>query len=469
MALKLLFQEIDGTLTVDVASASPLLPIDLDTLTALQTLVNFGAGEWTYLRLSDGVVAEEVKVTDTTGNYLIVERGMSGSTPQAFAAVNTVVRTAFGVDALKDVVAESPVPVDFTVAGTGIAEVSRVDNDVNVHVDSPNFLGEDGVQVIGLWPNITIGLELGTAGCCPGEAVPGAGAGGVATLSISSEILSGSITGDVLNLALSTPVFTGAAGVVVTGEWPNFTITGPGVGGGSGTVTSVGAADGLTITGNPAVNPVLSITNTGVTPGIYGDIEFNARGQAVNIAVGFNPISDIVFVDDTALVSRIGGVANIALAAADVASPGVVALADSTAPLDSGDDSTAVTPALLAASLSTGAGGAAGTFTSEADATYTNVVSSTAVAVDIAAGESIAFIGEVVVLDSVAPLTPVAYGIAIFDSATAKRWGSKIITQSKQGIVGKMDGPFTGSVSIVTTALPGGSVLEGATLAAFKL
>lgn len=465
--LKQLFQEIQGTLAADISSTTTLIPVDLDTLTELQTVVNFSGGEWTYLLLFDGVVYEEVKVTDTTGEYLIVQRGTSGSTPQVFSSLSTTLSTSFGRDAINDVVAENPVPVDFTVSGSGLAEVERVANDVTVHVDSPNFTGSGGIKVLGQWPDVEFAIEIDSGGCCP-DVGGGEGATEI-TLAISSEILSGSYSGGVLSLALQTPVFNAVGGVVVTGEWPNFTIDTSLVGGGAGTVTGIAAGDGLTITGNPAINPTLSITNTGVVPGDYAGLVINARGQIDNVPVDFAPISEIVFADGAALVSRLAGVVTVTMAAADIGSAGMVALADPSAPVDPLDETSAVTPAMLASALGTDLGSAAGTDSGEPDASYTNIISNTAVAVDLAAGETALLIGEVVVLDGTTPLTPVAYGVAVFDAGSVKRYSSKILTQSKQVLLGYITGPLTSSLSITTTALPAGSALQGARLAVLKL
>ncbi len=462
-------QKIEGTLTADISNASPLIPIDIDTFALLQTEVNFPGGEWTYLVLFDEVNSEEVKVIDTTGNFLVVERGTSGSTPQAFSATNTTITNSFGPAAIADIVAGSPITSSLTVGGSGLAEVTQIANIATVHVDLPNFIGENGIAVVGTYPNISFALELDAAGCCPGEGTPGGGEAGAVTLAISSQILQGSVLANVISLSLQKPVFTGAGGVTITGDWPAYTITGPGIGGGgSGTVTSVAVGAGLSLTGSPTINPTISITNTGVLPGTYGGVIINARGQLEGVPAAWNPISNIVFVGGGALVSRVGDTANITLAQADVGSPGVVELADSGAPLNAADDSSAVTPALLAAALGGTGNAVAGASTGEGDGLYTNIVSSTAVSVNLAAGQKIIFIGEVSVTDNAAPLTPVAYGVGVFDAAGVKRYGSKIITQSKQAIVGFMSGPYVGTIAITTTAIPSGSTLQGATLAIFK-
>lgn len=464
--LKVLYTKIKGSLLADIAPTLTLLPVSLSVLSTVQTSVNFAGGEWTYLNLSNGVYSEEVKITGVSGAYLIAERGKSGSIPRAFSAMDTVVTDVLGVDGIKDTVAGTVSPSSVSVIGSGLAYVTNIGQQYNVHVDAPTFVGENGITVLGAWPNLRIAAELGLGGCSPGEGTGGAGTG-VSSLVIDSTILQGSIVGSILNLTLQTPIFAGAGGTAVTGTWPNFTITSAG-GGGSVGVSSVGVAAGLTLTGSPTSNPVLAITNTGVTPGDYSGFVVNARGQITQMPVGFNPISSIVM--PSATVSRVGGEITLAMHAADVGVPGIVALADETAALNPADASSAVSPALLHNVLNTTSGSsAAGTGTGEADATYTNPVTSTDLTLTLAAGEIAMLIGQVQVLNDSTPLTPVAFGISVFDAAGNRKYASKICTQSLQAIAGQIIGPFTGTLHIVTTALPSGSTLQSAHLAAIKL
>jgi hypothetical protein len=464
--LKVLYTHVRGTLLADIGSVLTLLPLDLATIALLDANVNFGAGEWTYLTLDNGVYSEEVKVIDISGSYAVVERGQSGSTPMAFSMMDTAVTDTIGTQAISDIIAQTPVVSDTTVTGAGLAIVEQTGDNYNVTVDAPSFEGIDGVEVLGSWPNIQFGLTIPPGGCCPGD-TPVAGAG-VDTLIIDSTILQGSIVGNVLNLSLAPITLTGTGGTAVTGTWPNFTIFSSTGGGGSG-VSSVAVGPGLSLTGNPAVNPTIAIANTGVTAGDYSGFVINARGQITAIPVGFNPISSIV-IPDGAVISRVGGVVTVTLDSADVGVRGLVALADESAPLDPLDVQTAVTPALLAAQLG-GASGSdvAGSGTGEADATYTNALSATAINLTLAAGERAILMGEVQVLDGTSPLAPVAYGVAVFDASANKKYATKICTQSSQSILGMITGPFTGILHIQTSALPGGSTLQSAHLAAIKI
>ncbi len=52
--LNMIFKTIEGTLTADISNASPLVPIDIDTLALLQTEVNFPGDERTRQTVTDG-------------------------------------------------------------------------------------------------------------------------------------------------------------------------------------------------------------------------------------------------------------------------------------------------------------------------------------------------------------------------------------------------------------------------------
>src|SRR5687768_5385688 len=118
--LKVLYTRLAGTLLADIASSLTLLPVDLATVATLQANVDFAAGEWTYLKLYNNAYSEEVKVTDISGSLLVVERWASGSTPMAFAALDTVITEVVGVDAITDIITDNPAPSETTVSGTGL-------------------------------------------------------------------------------------------------------------------------------------------------------------------------------------------------------------------------------------------------------------------------------------------------------------------------------------------------------------
>ena len=467
MAYKFVYQHIDGHLTADISSATVLLPLDATTLATLASNVNFALGAWTYITLDNGVYAEDVKVTGISSGYAVVTRAQSGSTAQNFSMTDTVVACRMNSAAVADIISATPSPSNVTVSGTGQAEVEKTGDNYNVHVEIPTFTGEGGIVIVGEWPLVTLALEAGACGCCGDGSGGGGGSGdGITEVEIESSILQGEVTDGVLTLGLTEPEFTGSDGVEVTGAWPNFNIGLPGGGGGGGgTVLSVGVGGGLSLTGNPNINPVLTITNTGVTAGDYAGLVINARGQVTAVPTGFAPISEINV--DVGTVTRVGIAANIVMDAADIGTAGVVPLADHAAPLNPADTSSAVTPALLATVLGSSSTISAGSSTGEADGLYTNALVSTQITVNIAAGEKLLILADVVVLNDTTPATPIEFGIAVFNTTGAALWKQKKVTQSQQTIVGILNGPLTANIGIATTAIPG-STVHAASLAGIK-
>jgi hypothetical protein len=465
MALKILYQRVQGSLRTDISAATTIIPIDSSTLATLQAQVNFAGGDWTYLTLINEIYSEEVKVTSIDGLNLVVQRARSGSTAQVFHVSDTDIVDHVGKDAIVDIITANPIPSELIFTGGGIASAVQTGDIVAVNVDAPVFTGTDGIAIVGNWPNLTFANEGGGEGCgCSGGG--GEGGDGVNQVIVTSAILQANVDGSILNLILPSPSFQGNGGVTISGSWATgYTISGGG-GGGTGTVVQVNNGTGLTLTGSPNTNPTLSITNTGVAPGTYGGFTINAQGQITSAAGGYNPISTITLANGgTATGSGTGY--TITLHSADVGVLGIVALADSSAPLNASDDSTAVTPKILAAAIAT----VGGTFTSggsslgEADGDYTNVISSSAITLTLAAGEKAIVIGEVVVVGT-APLTPAQYGVAVFNSGNVKQYGSKKISQSKQMAIYSVNGPVNFNISLVTTALATGESVTSSFLAA---
>lgn len=464
MSLTILYTKVNGTLTADISAASTLIPIDSDSLALLQSQVNFGGGDWTYLTLSNAIYSEEIKVIGTQSTYLSVIRAVSGSVAKTFAATDTEIVDHVGADAVKDIIAANPSPSSVTVGGTGLASVTQpTTGNYVVGVTPPSFSGTDGIAITGIWPNIGVSYEGGGEGCCGG----GGSGGGVDTVVVTSSILSASIVGNILNLGLPAPSFVGAGGVTVSGSWAGgYTISGGG-GGGTGTVVTVGAGTGLSLTGSPNTNPTLSISNTGVAAGIYGGFTFNAQGQLTEVAGGYAPVGSLALTNGGS-ASLSGTAYTITLNNADVGVEGIVALADSSTAPNPADDSTAVTPKMLMQALA-GAGSillGAGSSNGEADALYNNAVSTTAVTVNTTASQKLLIVAEVEAVDASTPLTPVAFGVAVFASSGVKLYGSKIITQSKQVMVFVLSGVYNTNIAITTTALPSGASITSANLAA---
>lgn len=464
MALKILYTHINGTLTADISSVTNVLPIDAASLAILQANVDFAGGDWTYLELNNGIYSEQVKVTGISNNYLVVTRGVSGSVGRTFAASNTEINDAVGQDAIKDIIAANPSPSAVTVSGGEIAQVTEpTQGNYKVTVEYPQFSGSGGIVITGEWPTLTFNFEGGDEGCCSG----GATAGGVTSVVVQSSILTATVQTDVLNIALPEPTFTGAGGVTVTGSWADgYTISGGGAGG-TGTVTSVDVGTGLTLTGIPNTNPTISITNTGVTAGIYGGFTINAQGQITDVTAGYSPVGSLAFANGADVVLDTTSY-TVTLHTADVGVQGIVALADSAAPLDSNDDVNAVTPKLLSSAISTlsAAVVGAGSTNGEADASYTNILSTTGISVNLSSTQKALVIGEIQMMDGTTPSSPVAFGVAVFNATNVKLYGSKTATQSKQAFSFLLTGPINTTISIATTAVPSGASITTSELAA---
>lgn len=459
MSLKILYKYLDGSLTSDISNTTTVIPIDSTTLATLQADVDFNGGEWTYLQLTNGIYYEEVKVTNVSGSLLTVTRGASGSTPQTFAASNTHIHAIVGADAIKDIIAANPQPSDTTVSGGGLATVKKTDNNYAVTVTPPTFTGNNGATVTGGWPNYTISYEGVDTGCCGCGGSGGSGGGGIDTLSINSTSLQGNITGSTLTLTLQTINLTAGAGVEITGSYPNFTIAATS---NSGSGITVAAGAGLSLTGDPETNPTLFITNTGVAAGTYAGITINARGQITSISQDFSVINKVVGIGPIT-ASTVDGTATLSIETADVGVKGVVSLADSSGNFDPEEDTEATTQKMVAKALDTVKGSleSDGSYTGESDASYTNIVTSTPVALTLDSGESVIVLAEVTMLDGTTPETPVNYACALLNGAGVKYYGNKLMTQSKQSIATVVKGPVTDTIALATTAVPTGASVVG--------
>jgi hypothetical protein len=349
---------------------------------------------------------------------------------------------------------------------SGIAEVTNTAGDIwNVNVPAPAFLGSGGISILGTYPNLT--WTYTPADCC-GDTV-GVGAGGISELQ-GQGIASAFVSGGVGYVNVVAPAFTGV-GCTITGAWPSYTITVSG-GGGAGSVTSVAVGAGLTLTGNPAVNPTISITNTGVVAGNYGGVDINTRGQIVAVPASFNPIS-ILTAGAGVTLTRVADNVTVGMAAATVGVAGAVMLVDPTDPYDPSNATEALTPAALAvalASLSSGAATGASNYTGEADADYTNTIAGSALAFELAAGKKAIIHAEVTMVDGTTPLTPVAFGMAIFNSTPTRVRADRKLTQSKQVMSFLIEGPIAATTyAILTTAIPAGASVVSYSLHIQKL
>lgn len=444
------FYGLSGTLAAAVVPASTILQVDTTLAGALSA--GMADGDVTYLALTAGATYELVKVTDVEGVYLAVERAVYGSA-QSFP-IGTKVAFELTAEAIIEEIAEPP--TDVTITGTGQATVTEASPNVfEVNVPTPTIEGENGVEIIGTWPAITIAFP--PKDCCGDEGDEAAA--GITTLQ-GLGIATAYANGNDGFVSVPAPNFVGV-GVAITGAWPDITFTV--ASGAGGTVVSVGAGPGLTITGSPTVNPVVNLNASGVVPGTYGGVVINARGIIEAVPVGFDPVS-VVNAAAPLVASRLGGTVSLSITDAAVGVKGAVELTDDTNPFDPLDTTTAMTPAAVQVALDTVAQStvtSADSYTAEPDASYTNTISGSALAIELAAGEKAMVFATATVLDSAVPLTPMDWGMAVFNATPIKIKGNKIMTQSQQTLVFIVEGPISPtSFAIVTTDITGGTLIS---------
>lgn len=444
---------LQGTLTQPASSGATLLQIDPTSAGVIAaTFVNGSDEAWFSLRA--GALYELVKVTAINSNVLAVDRAQGGTTAQAFPVGSSLV---FEVTAEAILAEIGTVSTAVQISGTGQAVVTNPAlNEFNVDVPTPTIKGMGGIDILGTWPAVTVAYTAPEGDCCGGGGSGGGGSEGIVELQ-GSGIATAYASGGVGYVSVPAPNFTAGANMSITGTWPNLTFAASGGGGGS--VTSVTAGAGITVTGTPTINPTISITNTGVTPGTYGEFTVNARGQLTAIAPGANPISQIVAGNGLSAV-RTGASVTLDVAAAAVGVPGIAPLADETDPFNPSDNTSIATPAVVAAALATMPAVdvlGSSSYIGESDGDYTNVISGSGTAVSLGSGEKALVYAEVTMVDSTNPEVPVQFGLAVFNSAPAKVSSNRSITQSTQSMMFIVNGPLNTTLSIATTPVPSGA------------
>jgi hypothetical protein len=416
-------------------------------------------GDYTFLLLGAGATAEVVVAHYSETQNWTVERAAAGSTLRAHAS-GEVVSFILTPAAVAN---EVSVP-GFSIVPRGlITLVSQSSNEATIEVPYPEFQGH-GIAISGSWPALNFSLVQDDTGCC-GSSTGGSSAGGITSL-FGNGLAVVAQSGSTASITVAPPSFTGT-GITITGDWPNVNFEADGSAGG---VESVTAGVGIVVTGTPGQNPVVNLQATGVTAGTYGGLVVNAYGQFTAIDPTFNPPSTITS-DGIINAVRVGNVLTLSIDAAAEGVVGVVALADADNPLDPADRTTAVTPALLASVIDALAGATVAgfsTYSPEATALYTNIVSASPIAIDLAAGENMLVHAHITMLDTAAPLTPVAFGMGIFNSSAALIQANRSMTQSQQSMTALLTGPLSTGLVLATTAVPSGSSVVSSSMTAIK-
>lgn len=464
MAVKILYG-LSGTLATLASSLATIIKVDANLSGAIVASGFVNGTDEAYLAIYTNGAYEIVKVTAVNGQFLTVERGEEGTTPQAFAA-GSGVRHELTMAAVLATI--GPIESTVQIEGTGLAVVTNPSgNNWNIHVEPPNFTGIGGIDVLGTYPDLE--FTYTKSDCCGDE---GGDVGDAITEISGTGIASAFANLGVAEVTVAPPVFSGLGGITVAGSWPNYTFTYTGGLGGGGSVTSVGAGTGITILGNPAVNPVVHITNTGVVAGTYGGVDILATGQIAAVPVTFNPISIAVETDPIEIV-RAGDQITISVKDAAIGQKGVVELTDETDPFDPLDTATVMTPAAVAAAMATlndPVLAGVNTYAGEADGDYTNTIGATATAIELAVDEKAIVYAEVTMINGATPLTPVDFGIAVFNATPTKIKSNRKMNQSQQSMSFMVEGPVTSTTwAIVTTAIPGGSTVVSYSFYILKL
>jgi hypothetical protein len=393
-------------------------------------------------------------------------RAQGDTNAQVFTAA-AVYNTAMTVADVKEIANGLVAIPAITIVGSGIANVTTDGaGNYTVNVTQPNLVGASGLEVTQAFPDYTVAL-INNGSCCAGDDEIGGTGGSITIVGGGIANVSNDGNGN-YTVNVPSPNFIGA-GIAITGVWPNLTYTV--AAGGAGTVTSVGAGPGLSITGDPAVNPTVNLTNTGVTAGTYGDFTVNARGQVTDIAVGFNPVSTIAVANGLS-VGRVGSTVTVSGVDAAEGVKGVVALADADSPLDPADVTTAVTPKLLAAVVADIAGPelfGGQVYSGEADADYTNTVATTAIALTLDATDKVLVIATLSIRDNSAPTVAQEYGMALFTASGTMLHSNKKLTQNNQTLTAIIAGPLTDGLVLKTTALVGSAAVVSQAIAALQI
>ena len=451
-----------GTLVLPISSDASVIKVDATLAGIIAAAVAIEAGP-TWFAIYTNNIYELVKVVDLDGQFLAVERGQGNTLASPFAAGTTVefVVTAEAILAsLGDIGA-------IVVEGAGIASVESAGETYTVTVEAPTFEGTGGVEVTGTWPNYEI--HFTKSDCCGNES--GEGGTGIASLEFEG-IANGYVEDGVGYISVDMPNFNSSS-ITITGTWPNISFEVDG-GSTSGTVTVVQAGAGITILGDPTDSPTVAITNTGVNAGTYGGIEINARGQIVSVPATLNPVSIITVASGSPItVDRTDDAVEFDIDEAGIDDPGVVGLVDHTDPFDNTNETQAMTPAATQVALDTlrfpDAVGVS-SYSGEADGDYTNIISASSTPVVLLDGQKALVLAHVTMLDGSAPLTPVDFGIAIFDSAAVKIASNKKMNQSSQSLMFYVTGPIASITwALATTAIPGGSSVVSYSLTILKL
>lgn len=435
-----------------ITPSATLLPLPAASIAIIDAAL--GPGDFTIFSINNNVGFEYIQCTGVSGNNAVIVRGTEGTTALSFGAGATVrfLWTTVGILGVTN--GGAGVPINVTGSDAAAVTGGPYNFDVNVPFTTITA-GTGNVTIDGTYPDFTISVD--------DPITPG-----VTNITASGSAVATPITGG-FNIDVPVGSLTADPGISITGTWPDFTIGNTQTPGGTGTVTVVTALDGsLTVTSTPTITPDISITPTGVVPGTYGGLDINANGQIT--AVSGSLLTGVASSSGALTVTGpVAGVVTLGLNDATTSDKGIVKLAtpDASGSTDPGDTTSAVVPAGVAAALATVSTlqqAGSGTLNALAPASYTYTVPGISQNLVLAAGQSALLFGYVEVYDTVTPTNIPAFGFAFFNAAALVVGNSNLVNGGARQLFYKLDGPFSGAITLVTTTLGVNEVVDSSYL-----
>src|SRR6478609_10683742 len=145
-----------------LATGTTILPVDQAFLDIIAATMDFAGGDYFYMTIEEDEALEEVKVTNATATYLVIQRGRGPTVAQEFslAAVYNTDMTA--AEVAERAAGLAPVaPVIITGEG-GAAVTENSPGNYTINMPIPVLQGMSGIEVAAAFPNYTIANDLST-------------------------------------------------------------------------------------------------------------------------------------------------------------------------------------------------------------------------------------------------------------------------------------------------------------------
>jgi hypothetical protein len=130
----------------------------------------FTPGDVTYLAIGEAPSMEIVRVTGYTPGFLLVTRGVDGTTARAFPAgtpVRYIMPAQAVLDMIQDAIAVLPLPSNLTFSINAPNAVQQMGNNVDIVIAPTSVTSPDGsVDVTGGGFAVGVAVARGAFGCC---------------------------------------------------------------------------------------------------------------------------------------------------------------------------------------------------------------------------------------------------------------------------------------------------------------